>query len=88
MPIGFGLVLVGYTLVYVGVWRLRGDRRTIANIAKGVGAPQISTSPNSPGSPLVPGGSTYGSQVPKFTPYPQNGAPLRPGGSTYGSQVP
>lgn len=41
MPIGFGLVLVGYSLVYVGVWRLRGDQRTIVNIVKGVGAPVL-----------------------------------------------
>ena len=59
MPVGFALVLIGYSLTYVGVWRLRGDQRTLANIAKGVGAPVI-TSPgsNSPAAVAAIGANT------------------------------
>jgi hypothetical protein len=69
LPVGFALVLVGYSGLYLSWWRFKGDRRTVPNILKGVGAPIIrSTDPAAPGSPLLPGGSTYGSQVPKYTP--------------------
>jgi len=32
VPVGLALVFGGYSLIYMGVWRMRGDQRTLADI--------------------------------------------------------
>lgn len=50
LSIGFVVLLAGYSGVYVGVQRLRGDKRGIIDIWKGVGATTSSSSSSTPGS--------------------------------------
>lgn len=49
LSIGFVVLLAGYSGVYVGVQRLRGDKRGIIDIWKGVGATTSSSSSSSSG---------------------------------------
>lgn len=52
LSVGFVVLLAGYSAVYVGVTRLRGDKRGVIDIWKGVGALNSNQGSSSSGSAL------------------------------------